>query len=159
MLNVSDNIPILLIPSGILISVSKVHPENASLSMLAIPLGIIVEAQPMTNLLVSLSIIALQLLRESYTGLSSTTTILFNDAQPVNARQEILVRLLGITMLSSAGQLIGGALIGGIIASFSGILGYKVSLILAAIVALIAFLFTLRLKSRDEQIATMKANQ
>ena len=64
-----------------------------------------------------------------------------------------------VNMLSSAGQLIGGALIGGIIASFSGIIGYTVSLFLAAIVAFIAFLFTLRLKSRDEQIETMKANQ
>ena len=64
-----------------------------------------------------------------------------------------------VNMLSSAGQLIGGALIGGVIASFSGILGYKLSLLLAAVVSFIAFLFTLRLKSRDEQIATMKANQ
>ena len=64
-----------------------------------------------------------------------------------------------VNMLSSAGQLIGGALIGGIIASFSGILGYKISLILAGIVAVIAFLFTLKLKGRDEQIETMKANQ
>lgn len=64
-----------------------------------------------------------------------------------------------VNMLSSAGQLIGGALIGGIIASFTGILGYKLSLILAAIVAIIAFLFTLRLKSRDEQMATMRENQ
>ena len=63
-----------------------------------------------------------------------------------------------VNMLSSAGQLIGGALIGGIIASFSGILGYKVSLILAAIVAFVAFLFTLKLKSRDEQMKTMKSN-
>lgn len=63
-----------------------------------------------------------------------------------------------VNMLSSAGQLIGGALIGGIIASFSGILGYKVSLILAAAVAFVAFLFTLKLKSRDEQIETMKSN-
>ncbi len=64
-----------------------------------------------------------------------------------------------VNMLSSAGQLIGGALIGGIIASFSGILGYTISLILASVVAFIAFLFTLRLKSRDEQIAAMKSNQ
>ena len=64
-----------------------------------------------------------------------------------------------VNMLSSAGQLIGGALIGGIIASFSGILGYKISLILASIVAFIAFLFTLKLKSREEQIETMKSNQ
>ena len=64
-----------------------------------------------------------------------------------------------VNMLSSAGQLIGGALIGGIIASFSGIAGYKISLILAAVIAFIGFLFTLKLKSRDEQIATMKSNQ
>jgi MFS family permease len=64
-----------------------------------------------------------------------------------------------VNMLSSAGQLIGGALIGGIIASFSGILGYKISLILAAAVAFVAFLFTLKLKNRDEQIKTMKSNQ
>ena len=64
-----------------------------------------------------------------------------------------------VNMLSSVGQLIGGALIGGIIASFSGIMGYKISLILATIVALIAFSFTLKLKSRDEQMATMKSNQ
>ena len=64
-----------------------------------------------------------------------------------------------VNMLSSAGQLIGGALIGGIIASFAGIMGYKISLILASTVAFIAFLFTLKLKSRDEQIETMKSNQ
>lgn len=64
-----------------------------------------------------------------------------------------------VNMLSSAGQLIGGALIGGVIASFSGILGYTISLILAAIVGFIAFLFTFKLKSRDEQFETMKANQ
>lgn len=63
-----------------------------------------------------------------------------------------------VNMLSSAGQLIGGALIGGIIASFSGILGYKISLILAAVVGFIAFMFTLKLKSRDEQMETMKSN-
>ena len=63
-----------------------------------------------------------------------------------------------VNMLSSAGQLIGGALIGGVIASFSGILGYKISLVLAAAVAFVAFLFTLKLKGRDEQIETMKSN-
>lgn len=63
-----------------------------------------------------------------------------------------------VNMLSSAGQLIGGALIGGIIASFTGILGYKISLIIAAIVAFIAFLFTLKLKNRNDQIETMKSN-
>ena len=64
-----------------------------------------------------------------------------------------------VNMLSSAGQLIGGALIGGIIASFQGIIGYKISLILAAVVAFISFIFTFKLKNRDEQIETMKMNQ
>lgn len=64
-----------------------------------------------------------------------------------------------VNMLSSAGQLIGGVLIGGTVASFLGIFGYKISLILAASVGLIAFLFTLKLKSHDEQIETMKSNQ
>ena len=64
-----------------------------------------------------------------------------------------------ISMLSSVGQLVGGALIGGIIASFSGILGYTISLILTIILAFIAFLITFKLKRRDEQIATMKLNQ
>ena len=63
-----------------------------------------------------------------------------------------------VNMLSSAGQLIGGALIGGVIASFSGILGYKISLLLAAVVAFIAFLFTFKLKNRDEQMETIKSN-
>ena len=64
-----------------------------------------------------------------------------------------------VNMLSSAGQLIGGALIGGIIASFSGIWGYKISLLLAAAVAFIAFVATFKLKNRNEQIETMKSNQ
>lgn len=64
-----------------------------------------------------------------------------------------------VNMLSSVGQLIGGALIGGVIASFSGIFGYQMSLILAAVVGIIAFLFTFKLKSRDEQMKTMKENQ
>ena len=64
-----------------------------------------------------------------------------------------------VNMLSSAGQLIGGALIGGVIASFSGIFGYQISLIIASIAAFVGFLFTLKLKNRNEQIEAMKANQ
>ena len=81
--------------------------------------------------------------------------IVLSEAKPIErgAGQAI------VNMLSSAGQLIGGALIGGIIASFAGIMGYKISLILASAVAFVAFLFTLKLKSRDEQIETMKSNQ
>ena len=64
-----------------------------------------------------------------------------------------------VNMLSSAGQLIGGALIGGVIASFSGIFGYQISLIIASVTAFVGFLFTLKLKNRNEQIEAMKANQ
>ena len=64
-----------------------------------------------------------------------------------------------VNMLSSAGQLIGGALMGGIIASFSGILGFKISLILSAVIAFVGFMFSSKLKSRDEQFRTMKENQ
>ena len=81
--------------------------------------------------------------------------IVLSEAKPTERGADQAI----VNMLSSTGQLIGGALIGGVIASFSGILGYKISLILAAIVAFVAFLFTLKLKSRDEQMATMKSNQ
>ena len=64
-----------------------------------------------------------------------------------------------VNMLSSIGQLIGGALMGGVIASFSGILGYQISLIIAAVVSVVAFLFSLKLKSRDEQRKSMIENQ
>ena len=62
-------------------------------------------------------------------------------------------------MLLSIGQLIGGALMGGVIASFSGILGYQISLIIATVTSIIAFLVSLKLKSRDEQRKSMMENQ
>ncbi|WP_297982269.1 MFS transporter [uncultured Methanobrevibacter sp.] len=64
-----------------------------------------------------------------------------------------------INMLSSVGQLIGGALMGGVIASFSGIVGYRFSLIIAVFVSLIAFAFTLKLKNKQEQMKAMNENQ
>ena len=64
-----------------------------------------------------------------------------------------------VNMFSSIGQLIGGALMGGVIASFSGILGYRISLIIAAVISVIAFSFSLKLKSRDEQRKSMMENQ
>lgn len=64
-----------------------------------------------------------------------------------------------INMLSSVGQLVGGALIGGLIASFGGTLyGYTITILFTAIFAAIAFIFTRKLKNRDAQIATMKSN-
>ena len=64
-----------------------------------------------------------------------------------------------VNMLSSIGQLIGGALMGGIIASFSGIIGYRLSLTLSVVIALIAFVFSLKLKGIAEQRRTMIENQ
>ena len=64
-----------------------------------------------------------------------------------------------VNMLLSIGQLIGGALMGGVIASFSGILGYQVSLIIATVTAIFAFLVSLKLKSWDEQRKSMMENQ
>ena len=64
-----------------------------------------------------------------------------------------------INMMASVGQLIGGALIGGIIASYNNtIFGYTAALITSAVFGVIAFIFTMRLKERDDEIATMKAN-
>jgi MFS family permease len=65
-----------------------------------------------------------------------------------------------INMLSSVGQLIGGALIGGVIASYNGKLyGYTATLFLIAIFSLVSYLLTKRLKNRNQQIETMKTNK
>ena len=64
-----------------------------------------------------------------------------------------------VNMFSSIGQLIGGALMGGVIASFSGIAGYMICFIISAVVSIVAFVFSTKLKSRDEQIESMIENQ
>ena len=63
-----------------------------------------------------------------------------------------------VNMLLSIGQLLGGALMGGVIASFSGILGFQISLIIAAATGVVAFISSLKLKSRDEQRKAMIEN-
>ncbi len=64
-----------------------------------------------------------------------------------------------ININASAGQLIGGALIGGIIASGgSSYTGYEFAYIAVAIAAIVILFLTLGLKSRKEQIKTMKQN-
>ena len=64
-----------------------------------------------------------------------------------------------ININSSAGQLIGGALVGGIIASQGGnYTGYELAYIIVGIAAVIMLLLTLGLKGRIEQIKTMKNN-
>jgi len=62
-----------------------------------------------------------------------------------------------INIVASAGQLIGGALIGGIIASQGGnYAGYEFAYIFVGIVAVIMLILVLGLKGRLEQIETMK---
>ena len=62
-----------------------------------------------------------------------------------------------ININASAGQLVGGALVGGIIASQGGnYTGYEFAYICVGMIAVIMLLLTLGLKGRIEQIKTMK---
>ena len=64
-----------------------------------------------------------------------------------------------ININSSVGQLVGGALIGAVIASQGGTaLGYQSAYLLIACIAIVMTLLTLGLKKREEQMATMKNN-
>jgi len=64
-----------------------------------------------------------------------------------------------VNFLASGGQLIGGALIGAIIASFGEILlGYKTAYLFVAIVAIFAFVCASKLKNREEQILAIEQN-
>ncbi|MFB2623576.1 MFS transporter [Methanothermobacter marburgensis] len=63
-----------------------------------------------------------------------------------------------LNILSSAGQLVGGAMIGGVVASIGGTGGYRYSFLLLVFVAMTIFLLSTRLKRREEQLATMKRN-
>ena len=77
----------------------KLHSENAPFPILFTLLGINVFLQPPINLLVEVSIIALQLFLESYTVLFLSITILSNEPQLQNAFEPILVTLSGIVIL------------------------------------------------------------
>lgn len=64
-----------------------------------------------------------------------------------------------ININASAGQLIGGALVGGIIASQGGkYAGYEFAYIVVGIVAIVLLFLAFGLKGRSEQIETMKNN-
>ncbi|WP_236951029.1 MFS transporter [Methanobacterium subterraneum] len=65
-----------------------------------------------------------------------------------------------INFNASAGQLVGGALIGAVIGSQGGKLtGYQSAYILIAFIAIVMMLLTLGLKNRAEQLETMKTIQ
>jgi hypothetical protein len=76
--------------------VSSVHPLKALLPILFTESGITVEEQPRINSLSVISIIALQLLRESYTAFPSATFIFLMPEQSVKAVQWILDTDLGM---------------------------------------------------------------
>ena len=69
-----------------------------------IPSGRTVDRHFAIKRLVEVSIIALQLSRESYTGLSGLTTIDSNEEQPLNAAYPIEVTPSGMTMDSKDSQ-------------------------------------------------------
>lgn len=65
-----------------------------------------------------------------------------------------------INLNASAGQLVGGAFVGGVIASQAGTFaGYSSAYVLIAVVAIGMFFLTLGLKNRAAQIATLKKSE
>jgi MFS family permease len=62
-----------------------------------------------------------------------------------------------INIITSAGQLIGGALIGAVIGSYAGkLVGYQFTYILIGLAAIVMTILTIGLKSKKEQQKTMK---
>ena len=71
---------------------------NAPSPMLVTELGIMVDWQPAMSVLLAVSIIALQLSRESYIVLPLSTTIEVRLSQPASTANSMLVTELGIVM-------------------------------------------------------------
>lgn len=67
---------------GMLTDVRPVHPEKALFAMPVTSLGMTVDAQPLIRMFDEVSIIALQLLRESYVVFPLSTSIEVNPLQP-----------------------------------------------------------------------------
>lgn len=63
-----------------------------------------------------------------------------------------------ININASVGQLVGGALLGTVIASQAGLSGFSMAYIIMALVGLAILLLALGLKSRNEQMETMNKN-
>ena len=90
--------PILETEFGMMMEVSSPQPANANCSMLVTELGIIVVLHPVIRLLEEVAMIALQLLRLSYTVFSLATTIEVSPLQWLNALSLMLVTELGMVM-------------------------------------------------------------
>ena len=83
---------------GMVTDVRLLQPKNAPLPMAVTLLGITVVSQPRIKVLEAVSIMALQLLRESYFVLPFSTTMDVRPLQPLNAQLPMAVTLLGIVM-------------------------------------------------------------
>ena len=94
-------IPIQVTEEGILISCISEHSKNAQSSIEETSLGIIDVLQPMISLFELVSIMALQLFRESKTGFSLSTTIDSSALHPEKAPLPINDTVLGIVTLFS----------------------------------------------------------
>ena len=66
-------LPMLVTPLGMVMEVRPLQPEKALLPMLVTLFGMVVFIHPAINVFVAVSIIALQLLRESYTMFPDST--------------------------------------------------------------------------------------
>ena len=83
---------------GMMKEVKPEQTENAPSPMLVTLLGMIVFLQPDISVLDEVSMIALQLLRESYFLLPDSTLIEVRPEQPANASHPMLATRLGIVM-------------------------------------------------------------
>ena len=81
---------------GIVTEVSPLQPLNAPSPIEVTELGMVVFLQPEISVFVAVSIIALQLFRESYFVFPLSTTILVSPLQPSNAWSPIEVTEFGM---------------------------------------------------------------
>lgn len=93
--------PMLDTLSGMWKDVRPILPSKALFSMLVTLSGMTVFLHPTINLLVEVSMMALQLFRESYVVFPLSTAMDSSPSQPANAPSPMLVTLLGILMNSS----------------------------------------------------------
>ena len=93
--------PIHFTDSGMLMLVSALHCSNAPSPIHVTDSGITVLANPCIRQFVLVSMMALQLFRESYTLFSSATTMLVSALHPSNAQSPIILTDSGMLMLVS----------------------------------------------------------
>ena len=88
---------------GMVTLVRPLHPENAHQPMLVMELGMTVALQPAISVLVAVSMIALQLFRESKVVLP-LSTVMTARSHPVNACEPMEVTELGMVRLVNPKQ-------------------------------------------------------